>query len=252
MSCSTGKVEHQTVTAAQAHADSIFKKDGHQPNVYICSECGFFHVGGGRASDRPVYRGKQIITTAKPVFVQKKIDDGKHLELNAVILDKLRTTFVKDTDLAKQLCCDLWRVEWLRKKNKIPNSHHRQRNAVRKLLEAKPDRNRGEIAKVLRVSEWYVKAVVKEMGLEGTAKSGRRGFKHQNFGKRLSKELRAKISERTREAENTTEWRARASARTQIQNNLPKTHKGLSDAANKRWRRVRERLSSRGVRHEGQ
>jgi len=237
MNCSTGKIEHQTVAAAQAHGDSIFKKDGHQPNVYICPECGFFHVGGGRASDRPVHRPMPIITTSRPAFVQKKIDDGHSVTLEGLILEKLRGTFLTDVVIAKQLSCDLGKVERLRLRNKIPNSFQRQRNAVVNLLAAQPARSRIEIAKVLGISDWYVKAVVKDLGLAGTAKhkSGRRGVKHPNFGKHLPKELREKIAERTQEAQSTPEWRAKASVRTKVKNNLPKDRKALSDAANKRW-----------------
>src|ERR1700719_1484979 len=160
MNCPTGKVEHQTVTAAQAHADSIFRKDGHQPNVYVCSQCGFFHVGGGRASDRPVHRPMPIITTSRPAFVQKKIDDGHSVTLEGLILEKLRGTFLTDVVIAKQLSCYLGTVERLRLRNKIPNSFQRQRNAVVNLLAAQPARSRNEIAKVLGTSDWYVKAVV--------------------------------------------------------------------------------------------
>jgi hypothetical protein len=52
MECSSGKIPHQTREAAEAHARSIQQKDGHLPHVYLCKECGFLHVGGGRKSDR--------------------------------------------------------------------------------------------------------------------------------------------------------------------------------------------------------
>lgn len=247
MNCPTGKIEHTTVTAAQAHADSIFRKDGHQPNVYVCSQCGFFHIGGGRASDRPAYRPVPIVTSPKPIFVQKKIDKGHAVTLEDLILEKLRGTFLTDVAIAKQLSSDLGKVERLRLRNKIPNSFQRQRNAVVNLLAAQPGRSRTEIAKALGISDWYVKAVVKELGLAGTAKhkSGRRGVKHPNFGKHLPKELREKIAEHTQAEQSTPEWRAKASVRTKVKNNLPKDHKALSDAANKRWAKRKKEVYGR-------
>src|SRR2546425_162215 len=110
MNCSTGKIEHQTVAAAQAHGDSIFKKDGHEPNVYICPECGFFHVGGGRASDRPVHRPVPIVTTPKPIFTPKKIDKGKRRKVEDLVLKKLRNTFLTDIAIAKELSISWDRV----------------------------------------------------------------------------------------------------------------------------------------------
>jgi len=191
MGCSTGKIEHQTVTAAQAHADSIFKKDGHQPNVYICPECGFFHVGGGRASDRPVHRTVPIVTKARPVFVEKKIDKGRSVPLKHAILEQLRRTTKSCSKIAAEFGSTQWIVNEIRLKNNIPTQAQRIRDLVKTELLRDPQQCKTKLAEKLRLPVNTIFNVARENGLPHRRL---RGPKHHNFGKRASLTTKAKMS----------------------------------------------------------
>jgi len=194
--CSTGKIEHPTVTAAQAHANSIFHKDGHLPNVYICVECGLFHIGGGRASDRPAYRPVPIVTTSRPIFVRKKIDKGRSVYPPAIILERLRTSYDSSEKIATDLGFSYDKVEKVRLKNKVGTRGERMRNDVRALLAADPTRSRTEIATKLGISHMTVARAVRDLGLSytGTARRLLRGPRHPMFGRRHTARARAKMS----------------------------------------------------------
>jgi hypothetical protein len=244
MSCQSGKIEHRTVTSAQAHADSIFRKDGHQPNVYVCPMCGFFHVGGGRASDRPVHRPAPIVTTPKPVFTPKKIDKGHKVSVDDLIVDKLRKTFLTDEEIATQLKTDPNSVKALREQHKIPESRARQENAILNLLAANPRRRRTEIAKVLGIEYNVVLYIAQKLGLSGQTERIH-GVKHHLFGLKQSKkqkkvwenpDLRRKLSE----AVKTKQWsdKEKSAARRQQlieYNKRPDVIAKRREAALKQW-----------------
>jgi hypothetical protein len=191
MNCPTGKVEHQTVTAAQAHADSIFRKDGHQPNVYVCSQCGFFHVGGGRASDRPAYRPVLIVTSPKPVFVQRKIDKGRSVSVKHAILEQLRRTTKGCPQIAAEFGTTKWIVDQIRLKNNIPTQAQRIRDLVKTELSRDPQQCKTKLAEKLRLPVNTIFNVARENGLPHRRL---RGPKHHNFGKRASLTTKAKMS----------------------------------------------------------
>lgn len=192
MNCPTGKVEHQTVAAAHAHADSIFSKDGHKPNVYICTECGLFHVGGGRASDRPIYRGKQIVTTARPDFVQKKIDKGRALTVEQLILEQLQKTWRSIASTAKELNVEYSLVYKIWRDNNLPSGPQRKHNIIKAELKADPKQSKAKLAKKLSVGLDVVFRVACEIGCPNARRPT--GPNHRMFGKHHSLETRAKLS----------------------------------------------------------
>ena len=190
MSCSTKKVEHQTVIAAQAHADSIFRKDGHQPNVYVCPECGFFHVGGGRASDRPVKHLQQTRTPWREQ-VQRKIDKGKTLTVDDLILEKLISTFDSDTEIANSLGCDVKLICEIRHTLNVPKGGTRKREAIEKRLLADPSYSRKQLAMEMQTEPTYVSEMAVKLGLKGRVRRPR-GPASPNFARVWTAESRAK------------------------------------------------------------
>jgi hypothetical protein len=182
VNCPTRKVPHASGAAAEAHANSILKKDGHLPNIYSCQECGYLHVGGGRRSDQPIRRPVQI-ATPRPVFVPKKIDKGHDLGLEELILEKLRTTYLADEAMARQVGCNYNTVYDLRHKHNIPTGPGRKHKVVADMLAVNPGRNRHEIAKALKVTWAVVENVALKLGLKGVPKANsiRRGVKNFQF-----------------------------------------------------------------------
>ena len=193
MNCPTGKIEHQTVTAAQAHANSIFKKDGHQPNIYICSQCGFFHVGGGRASDRPAVRAAQTKTPWRERI--PKPAPGKTLKVEELILNEFINSFKTDSMIAQRFGVTYAKVWGLRHELGVPRVTERQREIVRKILSANPSAHREKLAKKIPCSTSLVAEVVKEMGLVGLGRVNvpKRGPKHALFGQRATEEAKQNL-----------------------------------------------------------
>jgi hypothetical protein len=109
MDCSSGKIPHQTRESAEVHARSIQQKDGHLPNIYVCKECGFLHIGGGRKSDRPAWRqlhSSPVLPADKlprKSYERKKVDTGRSRSSEELIADLLTTTFLNDQKIADKL-----------------------------------------------------------------------------------------------------------------------------------------------------
>src|ERR1017187_302458 len=106
--CSSGKVQHKDKASAEAHALSIQQKDGHLPNVFVCAECGFFHVGGGRKSDRPAYLQPSRIPVLPPAklprkeYQRRKIEEGVSYEVRDVVVEYYQAhAAATDNDVAK-------------------------------------------------------------------------------------------------------------------------------------------------------
>jgi hypothetical protein len=191
MSCPTGKVEHLTVTAAQAHADSIFRKDGHQPNVYVCSQCGFFHVGGGRASDRPVHRPAPIITTSRPAFVQKKIDKGRTIPLEQAIIEQLRNTLKTCSQIANEFGSTRWLVNKLRRREGIGTQRQRVKVLVAAELKKNPRERKAKLALRLHLPYNTIANVARSLSISQLRP---KGPECRLYGRRLNLTHRAKIA----------------------------------------------------------
>jgi len=192
MSCPSGKIEHLSRTSAERHAESIRQKDGHLPNIYICPDCGSLHVGGGRASDRPIYRGKQIVTTARPNFVQKKIDDGHALTIEQLILEQLQRTWKGLDHIAREFNVGYHVVHKIWKDNNLPSGPQRRHNIIKAELKADPRQSKAKLAKRLGVGRDIVFRVADAIGCPDARRP--RGPSHRMFGKKHPLETRIKLS----------------------------------------------------------
>jgi hypothetical protein len=197
--CSTGKIQHTTLAAAEAHADGIEKKDGHRPNIYTCDECGYLHVGGGRRSDQPLHLPKPGRTPWRET-VQKKIDVGKTLSVEDLILSELIYTFKSDKEIAAHLCLkNIEVVTAIRKQLDVPTAKERRQEhrneLLLKLLQADPKRNRRELAKIGGCSLSTIDVAVRKLGFVGTGVKYRSGPRHPRWGVKLSKETKDQISQ---------------------------------------------------------
>jgi hypothetical protein len=188
MNCPTGKVEHQTVTAAQAHADSIQKKDGHLPNIYTCAECGYLHVGGGRASDRPIIRVQQQSTPWRDRVV--KPSAGKTLTADDLILNELINTFKTDKVIAAELHISERVVNRIRAVLSIPRSTKRRDEMILKLLTADPKSPRSKIAKIVGCQVTAVETVAGANGFSGSSRGSTKGVNHPLYAQKVTPEGR--------------------------------------------------------------
>jgi hypothetical protein len=192
MSCPSGKIEHFSRTSAERHAESIRQKDGHLPNIYICPDCGSLHVGGGRASDRPIYRGKQIVTRAQPELVQKKIDKGHDVTIEQLILEQLQKTWKSIASIAKELNVSYSLVYKIWRDNNIPSGPQRRHNIIKAELKADPKQSREKLAKRLGVGRDIVFRVADSVGCPNARRP--RGPEHRMFGKKHPLETRVKLA----------------------------------------------------------
>jgi DNA-binding Lrp family transcriptional regulator len=198
MSCPSGKIEHLSRKSAEAHADSILKKDGHLPNIYICPDCNTLHVGGGRKSDQPIVRAQQTKTPWRDRVV--KPSAAKTLTAEDLILNELINTFKPDVEIARNFSTTELAVVNIRKTLGIPTYGNRKQEAIVKLLQGNPGLNYREIAKRLNFSESAVIWAVKKAGLLEETKIGRpRGVKNKLYGRKYSIAHRSAISQKLKE-----------------------------------------------------
>lgn len=190
MSCPTGKVEHLSRKSAEAHADSIFKKDGHLPNIFVCPDCGYLHVGGGRASDRPVIRPAQIRTPWRERMPDKAAP-GKTLTIEDLILNELINTYKTDVAIANQFGVEEFIVNKVRKVLDIPQAHKRQEETIVKILTENPSISRKKLRELVGASESFVINVVNRNGFAGKGTKGLKGSENPMFMKTHKPEAKA-------------------------------------------------------------
>jgi hypothetical protein len=198
MSCPTGKIEHLSRKAAEAHAESIFNKDGHLPNIYICPDYNCLHVGGGRASDRPVVRAQQTKTPWRERMPHPK--PGKTRTVDELILEELIHTFKSDMDIAAQLGKKFWHVQKVRKTLDIPTYKERRAEAIIALARAFPLLNSKNIAHKLKVDMQTVYIVCRNAKIVLPKIPQPKGIHAHMYGKKLSAETKAIMAEKQRKA----------------------------------------------------
>jgi hypothetical protein len=221
MECSSGKIPHQTREAAEAHARSIQQKDGHLPHVYLCKECGFLHVGGGRKSDRPTW----LQTHSGPVLPPEKlprkayqrhqVDKGESLSVEDAIrqiFQSSKNVFISDKEIGDRFQIGSWRVRDLRIRLGIPNREKRLDEVILAALKKNPSLHRKNLAKELGVTEGAILDRVTKFGFAGTGLPGSFGTgpKATQWERRHSAETRAKIRAATQRQFATPEARAAA------------------------------------------
>jgi hypothetical protein len=198
MSCPTGKIEHLSRKAAEAHAESIFKKDGHLPNIYICPDCNCLHVGGGRKSDQPLRIVKQQSTPWRERL--PKPASGKVRTVDDLILYELVNTFKNDYEIARQFeGKGFWHVQQIRYANDIPKAKKREVEAALALIKQYPLLCAREIGERLKIKGWRVTDIAKAAGLT-LPKNKRIGINAPNWGNRDSEETLALKAEKQRQA----------------------------------------------------
>jgi len=200
MSCSTGKVQHSTQSAADAHALSIQKKDGHLPFIYTCKECGFLHVGGGRKSDRPVYFQPSKVPVLPPVelprkkYERRKAEAGVSFEVRDVVIEYILAHLnATDREVARVFGIKHNVAYDIRTRAKIPAMLKRREQRVLAELKKDPSAPRPAIAKACAVTMEVVGSVVHKHGFAGTGRKALPGPKNPLFGKRFSTEIKAKF-----------------------------------------------------------
>jgi hypothetical protein len=137
--CSSGKVQHKDQASAEAHALSIQQKDGLLPNVFVCAECGFFHVGGGRKSDRPAYFQPSKVPVLPPTkrprkeYQRRKVEGGVSYEVRDVVVEYLLDHHVSDNETAKHFGMSYSQIERIREsrdRNQVKTGHRQGAGAV--------------------------------------------------------------------------------------------------------------------------
>lgn len=224
MECPSGKVSHHTRDSAEAHARSIQQKDGHLPNIYICKECGFLHVGGGRKSDRPAWLQAHTDPVLPPdklprkTYQRRQVDKGVSVSVEDTIrkiFQSHENVFISDKEIGDRFQMAWWRVRDLRIRLGIPNREKRLDKVVLEALEANPSVHRGKLAKQLGVTEGAVLDRVTKFGFAGTGRPGSfgRGPESTQWGRKHSAETRAKLRDANKRQFASPEARAAAGAR---------------------------------------
>ena len=222
--CPSGKIPHQTRPAAEAHALSIQKKEGHLPHIYTCKECGFLHVGGGRKSDRPswlqTHSGPVLPPDKLPRKTYERRQVGKAVSIS--VEDAIRRTlqsrehiFTTDKEIAKRFQMNSWDVREMRIAMGIPNREERLDEVVLAALKKNPHLHRGKLARELGVTEGVILDRVTKFGFAGTGRPGTfgKGMKATQWGRRHTEETRAKLRTTTKAQFASPEARAAAAAK---------------------------------------
>jgi hypothetical protein len=198
---STGKIQHRDRASAQAHADGILKKDGHLPNIYICAECGYLHVGGGRKSDQPIVRAKQTKTPWRERMVRPS--PGKTLTVEELIVEDLINTFSSDKRIAAKLHINWLVVYNLRRSLNVPAFSQRRQEVIASYLKVNPRMGRKLLAKKLNVPLSCVEGVVKKLGItgQGYLSPDKKGVKSPHFGKRWKEAMPEKDRKKIKQAQ---------------------------------------------------
>ncbi len=200
MSCSTGKVQHSTQSSAEAHALSIQQKDGHLPFVYTCKECGSYHVGGGRRSDRPAYLQPHKIPVLPPASLPRKEYtrtriDGVAWEVKDVVVEYYGThPATTDKEVAQVFGLDFDKVWGLRRAAGIGTRGQRCEQKILVALQADPSVHRGELSKRLNIPFSMIETKVKQLGFAGTGRGkSQPGSRNPMAGVVMSQESRDKM-----------------------------------------------------------
>ena len=201
--CSSGKVQHKDKASAEAHALSIQQKDGHLPNVFVCAECGFFHVGGGRKSDRPAYLQPSRIPVLPPAklprkeYQRRKIEEGVSYEVRDVVVEYYQAhAAATDNDVAKHFGLSHDEVYAIRRAAGVGTKSQRSTAKVLAQLRLTPAMPRKELAALCGVSFeqvcniLYTSAEFKHSGHQGI----RKGTPSPLEGIHLSEERKQKMS----------------------------------------------------------
>ena len=197
MGCPSGKIEHLSRKSAEAHADSILKKDGHLPNIFVCADCGYLHIGGGRKSDQPLRIAKQQSTPWRERM--PKPTPGKTLTVDDLILNELINTFKDDLEIAKQVGRKFWHVKKIRETLDIPTFIERRKESIILFIKAYPLLCCKEIAERLKVQMQAVSTTARLAGLK-LPKPNRKGMNAPMFGKKMSAEAKSIMAEKQRKA----------------------------------------------------